>query len=167
MKLLSYQSWLANRTFLRVFCLVFLLALVAYEGGRPGPEASGEVGALHSYCANLVHQPLFALIALFSLLVLGQACRSAKAFLLGVSFALLVGIFDELHQDSIPFRDSSVWDLGSDVLGATFGILVAGWSDLHGGLRARWLPIVGLLTLSLLWNLLPSFASPFPLPFTG
>jgi len=167
MKLLSYQSWLSNLSFLRGLFLVFLLALVAYEGGRPGPEALGEVGALHSYCANLAHQPLFALIALSILLVFGLPCRSAKAFVLGVSFALLVGIFDELHQANIPFRDSSLWDLGSDVLGATFGILVAGWSDLRGGLRAYRLPIAGLLALSLLWNLLPSFASPYPLPFTG
>lgn len=165
MKILSYHSWLAQRRIWRVLFLVIMVAMVVYEGGRPGSAVAGKEDWVISYCSNLAHQPLFGLVALSFLLALGQKCRTSKAYLLGVTFALLIGIYDELHQASIPYRYSSIWDVGSDVLGATFAILVAGWSDLRGGVFAHLLPMAGLLVLSLAWNLLPSFAYQYPLPF--
>jgi VanZ family protein len=165
MKILSYNSWLAQHRIWRVLFVIIMVAMVIYEGGRPGNAPDGSENWVVSYCSNLAHQPLFGLVALSFLLALGKKCRTPQAYLLGVTFALLVGIGDELHQATIPFRYSSIWDVGSDVLGATFAILVAGWSDLRGGVFAHLLPMAGLFVLSLLWNLLPSFAYSYPLPF--
>jgi hypothetical protein len=165
MNLLSYNSWLAQRRVWRVLFVGIMVAMVAFEGGRPGSPVTGQEKWVISYFSNLAHQPLFGLVALSFLLALGHSCRTPKAYLLGVVFALLVGIYDELHQATIPYRDSSAWDLGSDVLGATFAILVAGWSDLRGGVAAHLLPMAGLFLLSLAWNWLPTFAYPYPLPF--
>ncbi len=167
MNFLSYNSWLAQHRAWRVLFLITTVSVVVYEGGRPGHAVAGEENMLLSYISNLAHQPLFGLVALSFLLALGQRARTPKTFALGITFALLVGVYDEIHQASIPYRYSSIWDVGSDVVGATFAILVAGWSDLRGGLLAHLLPMAGLLMLSLLWNLLPTFAYQYPLPYSG
>ena len=167
MKILSYQCWLSQSHTRRLFFFIMVVALVVYVGSQPGSDTGGEENYFVSYFYNLAHQPMFALVALSFLLLLNQECRSRYAFLLGGGFALLLGIYDELQQARIPFRASSIWDLGSDVLGATFGILVARWSDLRGGVFDFLLPIACLLFVSLLWNFFPTFATQYSLPFTG
>lgn len=167
MNILSYNSWLALARPWRILFMLVILAVVEYAGGREGQLTTEQANHLVGYGLNLTHQPLYALVGLTFLLALGLQVGTRLALLLAVSFAMLVGIYDELHQATIEYRDSCIWDIGSDMLGATFGVIVASWSDRNGGLVAYLLPMAGLLALSLLWNLLPSFAYQYPLPFTG
>jgi VanZ family protein len=167
MNILSYNSWLALARPWRILFMLVLLAMVQYAGGRDGHAPAEVSNHLISYCLNLAHQPLYAMVGLTFLLALGLKPGTRLALFLAVSFAMLVGIYDELHQATIEYRDSCLWDIGSDMLGATFGVIVAIWSDRKGGVFAHLLPMAGLLVLSLLWNFLPSFAYQYPLPFTG
>ena len=75
------------------------------------------------YLDKLAHFSLYSILAaatLFALpdyLRLDVSWRVATAVIL---FSLMYGISDELHQASIPGRDSSIKDLLADVLGASF-----------------------------------------------
>lgn len=167
MKILSYNSWLSQARPWRFLFLAVILAMVHYVGGRDGYPNTEAPNHLVSYCLNLAHQPLYAMVGLTFLLTLGLKVGSRLALILAVTFAMLIGIYDELHQATIKDRDSTIWDVGSDMIGAIFGVIVAIWSDRPGGVFAYLLPMAGLAVLSLLWNFLPSFAYQYPLPFTG
>lgn len=167
MNILSYNSWLALARPWRILFWLVMLAMVQYAGGRDGHATTEQTNHLVGYCLNLAHQPLYAMVGLTFLLALGKKVGTPSAFFLGITFAMLVGVYDELHQATIEYRDSCIWDIGSDMIGATFGIIVAIWSDKRSGVFSYLLPMAGLLVLSLLWNLLPSFAYQYPLPFTG
>ncbi|MCP4093613.1 MAG: hypothetical protein GY747_09195 [Planctomycetes bacterium] len=167
MNILSYNSWLSQARPWRILFLLVILAMVEYAGGRAGHATTERTNLFVGYCLNLAHQPLYAMVGLTFLLALGKKVGTRSALLLAVTFVVLVGIYDEIHQATIEYRDSCIWDLGSDMLGATFGVIVAIWSDRKGGVFAHLLPMAGLAVLSLLWNFLPSFAYQYPLPFTG
>jgi VanZ family protein len=54
----------------------------------------------------------------------GRSLR-LRPWIAGVLFGVLWGISDEFHQSFVPGRDSSVWDLAADAVGAALGSLAA------------------------------------------
>lgn len=164
--LFRYGSWQKLPRWVHVGLLGGTLACIWYLGSIPGSRQPVASDPFIAFCYNLGHQPMYGLLGLFLLLTLRRKPRgqaAVQAFL----FVFLIGLLDELHQAHVPRRFSSIWDLGSDLIGSYFALLVASWSDLPGGIWRRWLPILGLACLSLLWNLLPTFATQYPIPILG
>jgi VanZ family protein len=54
-----------------------------------------------------------------------RARLRSVSLLFGVLLAaLMVGVLDELNQSRIPGRESSAWDLGADVVGASLAAVL-------------------------------------------
>ena len=82
-------------------------------------------GVLGSFVGNAAHAPIYGLLAL----LLARASGSPVA---GLACTVLYGISDEWHQSFVPGRSSSVFDLGTDTVGA----IAALWSIAPVGERA-------------------------------
>ncbi len=55
----------------------------------------------------------------------GRKAGSARAAWLGLGLVILTGIADELHQGTVPGRDSDIMDLAADAAGALFLFVIA------------------------------------------
>jgi len=51
------------------------------------------------------------------------------AVMMAVGAAALYGATDEWHQAFVPFRESDGWDVATDLLGATVGVLAWAWME--------------------------------------
>ncbi len=92
----------------------------------PVPGAHGQ-GWIWELLSNLVHAPLFGILALF----IGAACLAPRAgppawpVFRGARVALVLalvcgyGVFDEWHQSLTPGRDPSALDILTDLTGAS------------------------------------------------
>lgn len=141
-----------------------LLLVVALLGGMAGSADHAGIANLRGYLTNLAHQPLYAGVGLSFLLAWGRpACWRVLPVLLLVVF--LVGLGDEWHQSTVPFRDASWWDLLSDLLGGVFGLALAVASERDGPLLQHAGLLAFIVAFGLAWNCVPSFAPAFPIPF--
>ena len=162
---LDYSRWLAAPRALRVLLLGIALALVGVETLLPGHDGPALDPNLQVYVSNLGHFVLYGLLAVGAALAFRVRLPGRPlALLLIVLAAGLVGWLDEWHQSTQPGRDASLWDLGSDLLGAGLALTAATWSTAAGGLRARLLPLAGLVAVALAWTLLPTFGPPLAPP---
>jgi len=55
----------------------------------------------------------------------GRKAGSARAAWLGLGLVILTGIADELHQGTVPGRDSDIMDLAADTAGALSLFVIA------------------------------------------
>ncbi len=95
---------------------------------RPADEQTNIFTSVHHFVRKLAHFTEFALLGLFSTLLLGHLARRLTALRLGLrlaltaGFSLLYAISDEVHQ-IFTNRGPSVIDVLIDFSGALFGIL--------------------------------------------
>ena len=74
---------------------------------------------------NLLHIPMFAVLAILSLQVAdGFNVSGFRKFLIVALLAVAFGIFNELVQLWIPGRYAGLLDMGLNVLGGLLGILI-------------------------------------------
>lgn len=106
--------------------MVFIWRL---SGGTP-PDTP--VGFFWATLGNLVHAPLFGLLALWLALALPRGGPRPRWPLLSTALVgavvVLVGLYgavDEWHQSLVPGRTPSVRDLGIDLVGAYATLAVA------------------------------------------
>lgn len=161
---IRYRQVLAWPKPWRLALCIFVLLMVAVLGGIGGSGQHAGVSQLRGYVSNLAHQPLYAAVGLSFLLALGKPARWRHWPVLSL-FVLAVGLADEWHQSTVPFRDASYWDLLSDLLGITIGLILAIASDRDPPLRTRLGLVFFLISIGLAWNCIPSFAPPWELPF--
>jgi len=97
-----------------------------------GPESW--VDRLVGWLQNLLHVPLYGVLALLWLRVL-RAWRIAGGALAPGVFALTVGYgaLDEWHQSFVPGRDPSSGDVLLDAAGATLAIVFDAWARRRHG----------------------------------
>lgn len=55
----------------------------------------------------------------------GRKAGSARAAWLGLGLVILTGIADELHQGTVPGRDSDIMDVAADTVGALVFFVIA------------------------------------------
>lgn len=87
----------------------------------------GTASNLPGGVANLVHFPLYGILAGFAFL--GARChekRSTNCDRWVWLFVAAFGLFDEWHQSNVPGRDFSLWDVVTDGAGAVFATCVLG-----------------------------------------
>jgi len=159
-----YSRWLVRPRWQRHAGLAALLAAIAVlssrrlGGGGGMPEALG-------FALNWCHQPLYGSLAVLAAasagLRLPGASLAARCAI--VAFTLAIGVADEFNQGQTPDRDSSLWDLGSDTLGAALALTVAGWTGRSGRPVLEPGPVLFCLGLSLAWNCAPAFLPNLPL----
>lgn len=114
-----------------------LLLLVSWMGliwslSAQTIEAPPEVNsALWSFCANLAHAPLFGILALLLVALLLHARpaddwpRLQPAVVVTVLVLVLAwALTDEWHQSRTPGRDSSLYDVVTDLVGASSVLFV-------------------------------------------
>lgn len=161
---LRYSQVLGWPTAARWTVFLGILLAVALLGGMAGSADHSGIANLRGYATNLAHQPLYAGVGLSFLLAWGRpATWRALPVLLAV--VLVVGLGDEWHQSTVPFRDASWWDLLSDLLGGVFGLALAVASERDGPLLQHAGLVAFILAFGLAWNCVPSFAPAFPIPF--
>ncbi len=118
-----------------------------------------------SFLLNWGHQFLYGALAVC--LAAGFGLRlerpRSRAILAVLGLVTLIGLLDELHQGTLPQRDSSLWDLGSDTLGAALALTVASWTARRQGPVLEPGPVLFCLGLSLAWNCVPAFIPSSPL----
>ncbi len=109
-----------------------LMAAITWSSSIPG-EVDRETGVLTDLLAwvdpgvqNLVHLPVFALLALL-LARAGYAAgqRTARAGTAAIAITVLFGLADEWHQAFVPGRYSTATDVLLDALGAAIGVVIA------------------------------------------
>lgn len=162
---MNYATLLAWPRGLRVGLWLGGLVLIFVLGSMPGHYRPASAGGGWAYFSNYLHQPLYAIVGLGFLVVLRRPNQGWFDWLAAAAYALGIGILDEIHQAHVEGRSSSLWDLGSDALGA-FGIAYLAFLTTQGGRWRREIPILFfLLAFSLAWNCIPSFAPEQPLPF--
>lgn len=161
---LVYSDGLDWPRWLRVGGLILGLLAVVVETLYEGNDAAEGLYFQRTYLMNLGHPLLYGGLAVAAALAFSVRLPNLRASALIVLGIALVGWLDEWHQATLPFRDSSTWDLFSDMMGAVFALMVAGWSSQPGGLRAHILPLFLLFVLSMTWNLVPTLAPEFPPP---
>ena len=163
----GFARWLAAPAALRWAGLAVACALVGAATLYPGTTEEGPASQPIVFLMNLGHFALYGLLALATAGAFGvdPGVRPLAAAAV-VAFVGVVGWLDEWHQSLQPERDASIWDLGSDLLGATFALTAAVWSARSGGLRRRLLPLAGLAGVAAAWTLLatlgPHVRPPLP-----
>ena len=74
---------------------------------------------------NLLHIPLyFGLAACWIWALRAISLASLTSVLLGMSLAMIWGIFDELHQTTVPGRFGSITDMGLNLTGAALAAVL-------------------------------------------
>lgn len=144
---------------------IFLAAvgLVVLASSLSGQEEA--LTALPPYLVNLGHGPLYGLLALGLLLLLGPAGPLRTGGRFGaVLLVFLAGLLDEWHQLGLPSRGSDLKDLVTDLLGAVCALLLAAWAARFPVAPARLLPFAAALVILLLWAVVATEAPPVPLP---
>lgn len=157
-----YPRLLALPRALRVAALAGMAAVIVWESQRPGSASAGD-SALRSFAMNWGHQLLYGLLAVTGALAVGlrlPAPRAVAGLCLAVAAA---GLLDEANQAGQPFRDSSLWDLVSDTLGAAFALLIAGRTARREGPVLPPALLLALVAASAAWNCVPTFAPNLPL----
>lgn len=161
---LRYGRLLESPRLLRGLLFAACLGLIFAGSFYPESMAPSSPSTAVVYLMNFAHVLLYGALAVSLALALGVALPNLRATLLLVLAVGFVGWLDEWHQGTVAYRDASLWDLGSDLLGALLALLVAGWSNRPGGLRARMLPLALLAFVALSWNLLPTLGPAWPPP---
>ncbi|MDA1260809.1 MAG: VanZ family protein [Planctomycetota bacterium] len=158
-----YPALLAMPRRLRVAGLAGMLAVIAVASSLSG-GSNGGLPEVRAFVLNLGHQFLFGALAVVIALAVGLRLptRPLKGFAI-VVIVLGLGLLDEIHQASVPQRDSSLWDLVSDTLGAVFALTIAGWTARREGPIFEAGPLLFLIGLSAAWNCIPAFAPNLPL----
>lgn len=124
---------------------VLWAGLIWRLSSRPVPFPTG-VSIVWELVSNLAHAPLFGLLCLFSAAfswrgsrgwpVVGRARALALVALVGA-----YGVLDEWHQSRTPGRDSSAFDVVTDVVGASMVLWIVAYlgrpDAREGGLWAR------------------------------
>lgn len=103
--------------------------------------------------ANGAHFVIFG--ALAGLVFLAGDGADRRRTWLAVSLTIAYAIVDELHQSQVPGRDASVWDVGSDAVGALW--VTAGLLWLRGAGRGSRLALWFLLPIGLAFVTLATF----------
>ncbi len=84
-------------------------------------------GLRYSEIHNLMHVPFFAVLAWLWMRVLTPRYGVTRAVFLTVAIIFVFGIIDELRQIPVEGRDASVSDIGLDLTGGMFGLLIYGF----------------------------------------
>ena len=110
------------------FAVIWLLSAREPTGGAPG--------LLTVLVLNASHVVLFGVLALLVHLALDPA--EPRRWLCAWLVAAAYGVVDELHQRFVPGRDSSVWDVLTDVAGALLFASLATWLWTGAGWARAW-----------------------------
>lgn len=160
----SYGRIAARPVSHKAAALGILLVLIGVLSSTPGHGGSG-AAELRGFVLNWAHQPLYGVVAvlLAALLSLRLPGASRRQVALVLLLTLALGVADEINQARVPYRDSSLLDLGSDALGAILALLAAGWTQRRDGPLLEAGPVIFCLGLSLAYNCLPAFLPNVPL----
>lgn len=160
----AYGRLLARPAWQRIAAFGLLLGVIGFLSNTPGHGGGGAV-QLRGYVLNWGHQPLYGLVAVLLAAVLGLRLPGAPRARLALVLLLTVavGALDESNQARVPERDSSLWDLGSDTLGAILALTAAGWIQRRDGPLLEAGPVLFCLGLSAAYNCLPAFLPNLPL----
>lgn len=155
----------------RWFAVLAILhaGLITLLSSCPGDKLPGK-GFLVSWFYNLLHAPVFAVLAVFVALALGERRAAAlhgnesiewPATRVAGTIAIVLGfgLVDEWHQSFVAKRSSDPIDLITDTLGSIAAVLLLriAFSASDAGLRnRRW---VGVATCTLLAIANAAFAS--------
>lgn len=158
-----YPALLARPRALRAAGLAAVALVIGISSSLPGSSGGG-LPELRAFVLNWGHQLLFGALAVAAALAAGLRLPARPAqFLLIVAAVAAVGLLDELHQASVIQRDSSLWDLVSDTLGAVIALTLASWTARRAGPVLPAGPLLFLAGLSAAWNCVPAFAPNLPL----
>lgn len=69
------------------------------------------------------HFVAYSVLAIFTRVAIGGLQPGRRADVIAIALATLYGISDEFHQSFVPGRDSSVFDVAIDLLGASAGVI--------------------------------------------
>jgi hypothetical protein len=124
------------------FFSLFYIASIFILAGSPVAHTLSEFNAY-----SLLHIPLYGILAfllVFSMVPISQGIKGASVqpgadatgprpigtvglrlrFFMAGAIALTVGIFDEVHQVSVPHREASVSDVFLDTVGIAIALLL-------------------------------------------
>ena len=125
-------------TFTRCIPLLGMVGLIFAVSHLPGDSLNFRS---ITHADKLAHITVYAILSLSFLFAVGGTApgRSPLRFaLMAMVFAIVHGIFDELHQSFIPGRTASFGDLVADTAGSA--VAVISWVVYHKRQMSRPLP---------------------------
>ncbi len=103
------------------------MALIWALSSRPPTDLS-KGSPTGAWISNLAHGPEYAGLALWLALAARRGgtavAPTARLAFWIVAFCVVHGVVDELHQSTVPGRDASVFDVLTDLCGATAAVTV-------------------------------------------
>lgn len=101
-----------------LMALIAWAMLIFYLSHQPGSGPDLLLPWIPGEIKNLMHFPVFGMLALLCFLWLSRITTASIAALLALLFTLVYGISDEWHQSFVPARDASLSDVINDMAGA-------------------------------------------------
>lgn len=110
--------------------LIFTVSSIPADNQPELSPASEVMGWVSPQVQNLLHIPVFALLAcLWSWALWVFRLEWRQVLLLAWTLTAAYAFMDEWHQISVPGRFASLSDLCLDLLGGSGGIWLAAWSS--------------------------------------
>ncbi|MFH2063752.1 MAG: VanZ family protein [Pseudomonadota bacterium] len=104
--------------------VIMLCILIFYHSSQPYPESIPPIPFLD----KLIHFLVYGLLgALFFRAIRNRDNRRhgrIRLIIMGIMSASLYGITDEIHQSFIPERVADIYDVMTDILGSSAGVLL-------------------------------------------
>lgn len=70
------------------------------------------------------HFVAYGVLAILIRVAIGGLQTDRRADIIAIALATIYGLTDEFHQSFVPGRDSSAFDIGIDLIGASVGVTV-------------------------------------------
>lgn len=147
---MTRENWTRLADRFRPFWGAAALVHVSFIYWSSSRTWEGTAGGLPAGVSNFVHFPLYGILGGLLYLFLRAWRRPPLGAAAALSLATgVLGFLDECHQASVPGRDFSLWDVGTDISGAFFvTIWLAGCLSAHECKRGILMPaalVAGLL----------------------
>lgn len=102
-------------------CAVAWMALIFFLSSQEKlPTTAGMPPDIAAIAGHFV---AYSVLAIFIRVAIGGLQPGRRADVIAIALATLYGISDEFHQSFVPGRDSSVFDVAIDLLGASAGVI--------------------------------------------
>jgi VanZ family protein len=131
-----FLGWFASApTFVRWGCVALEMAILWWASS--GPIGGAHASMLRAFLHNLAHVVAYAAMgAMAALACSGARELRASERATAVAIAAAYGVIDEIHQRFVPGRASALSDVGSDLFGAVFGVMLV--HGLRSSERGSW-----------------------------
>lgn len=116
--------WVERRRYISVILSILLAIEIFYVSSIPGSKGPPII----PFVAEIYHFSVFFLLGFFLFFSTKGEKKTSPFYLISTLIITLIYAFsDEFHQSFVPFRSPDLFDILTDLIGASISILIAGF----------------------------------------